>query len=112
MIDLTNAPDDATHYAIIDLRPVWYKFGKIMAFANTRGEWLEDESSTEWLIDNLTRIDWPVELIDGQAYQFNIEQGVMERGIYRELTGSFYNVDGDIESDMCTNIIKLVPEVK
>lgn len=51
------------------------------------------------------------ELIDGECYQFDFD-GVILNGVYRKFNNSFYGYDGDIIADNCTNIVKLVPEVK
>lgn len=119
MIDLTNAPKDATHYCnLSDGSIVFYKiltpeFREIEAFGDD--EWVNDLSGLEWLIDNLTRIEWHVKLVNGKAYQFELkDSGALES----EPFIGIYNVDRDTINTIwdsfsvgdCINIIELVPE--
>ena len=53
----------------------------------------------------------PITLIDGKAYQFDIDSLVIS-GIYRKMDNKFYNYNGDFGVEYCTNIQPLTVEVK
>ena len=116
MIDLTNAPKDATHYIINqNEHPVFFKvsaseFIRVEIWADY--EWKDYLSSIGWLIDNLTRIEWPVELVEGQAYQFSLEALDGVCGIYHKENHELVTATEVFSVKYCTNITKLVPEVK
>jgi len=54
----------------------------------------------------------PVELIDGKAYQFDYSDEGSAAGFYDKEKDSFRILSIEMESEYCTNIIPLVPEVK
>ena len=54
----------------------------------------------------------PITLIDGKAYQFDVNGHKGVNGIYRKYNNSFYNYLGDSEALDCINIQPLTVEVK
>ena len=53
----------------------------------------------------------PIKLVDGAAYQFDYHKGTFH-GYFKEKTSRLYHSTGWFNISTCTNIIKLVPEVK
>ena len=114
MIDLTNAPKDATHYCDNNNGLTWFLVTSTGGYEWFADEW-HDNDDYPWLIDNLTRIEWSVKLVDGKAYQFELkDSGALESKSFIGI----YNVDRDTINTIwdsfpvgdCTNIIELVPE--
>jgi hypothetical protein len=113
-----------------------YQIGKLYLFGDKEGEGyhygiLEEihegfdsvffEGEDAWKFCDEVSIDLvgtikeaPIELEDGCAYQFHSHDGAvtLNFGLYRSQGDAFESGVGVFSKHKCTNIVKLVPEVK